>query len=79
MKAYKLRKDSDIEQFYKNPDYNIYFREGDEGEYEPNTNGDLRDLIDATCHGFEIIAVQKPYLREMDIELEELPEQVNIR
>lgn len=68
MNAIKLTTDEDIKKAYQ--EKNIYFREGNEGEYSFIAHHTLDTILDATSHGFEFIATDVyvgDYLFEEDI------------
>ena len=58
MKVIYLSTDEEIKKAYEDPNMTIYFRDGSEGDYENIRNNDLDVVIDATCHGFELVAVE---------------------
>lgn len=72
MKATRLTYDSEITKAYNDPDTSLYFREGNEGEYELVKDHTLEDVLDATCHGFEFVAVNTKYISESDLEFDDL-------
>lgn len=77
MKALKLTTDEMIAKYYNHPDYNIYFREGSDGDYELSDGHDLDTMTDATVYGFELIAVKGPavpVIKENDVTYIEEPE-----
>jgi hypothetical protein len=74
MKATRLLCDEDIRKAYNDENVSIYFREGGEGVFENTKEHDLETILDATCHGFEFVAVEKRsdnYLMEDDLDIEE--------
>ena len=72
MKATRLTYDSEITKAYNDPDTSLYFREGNEGEYELVKGHTLEDVLDATCHGFEFVAVDTKYISENDLEFDDM-------
>lgn len=72
MKATRLTHDSEITKAYNDANTNLYFREGNEGEYELVKGHTLEDVLDATCHGFEFITVDTKYISEDDLEFDDM-------
>lgn len=66
MLARKLETDAEITAAYNeaktSENIGFYWREGSEGGYENNFLNDhgIEAVLDATCHGFEFIAVETP-------------------
>lgn len=76
MKAIRLTHDIDIKKAYITPEPNtsLYFREGDEGDYELVEGHTLDTILDATCHGFEFISIEgasDKIVKVDDLEFEE--------
>lgn len=73
IEAFRLKTDFEIEDYFNNKDYSIYFREGSEGDYELS-NQPLDVIIDATTFGFEFIAAEcsKDTLKESEVELSDV-------
>lgn len=76
MKATKLKHDSEIKKAYSDPNTSLYFREGNEGEYELVGKHSLEDVLDATCHGFEFVAVDTKFVSENELEFVEETEEI---
>lgn len=72
MKATRLTYDIEITKAYNDPNTSLYFREGNEGEYELVKGHTLEDVLDATCHGFEFVVVNTKYVSESDLEFDDL-------
>ena len=59
MQVWKLETDEDIKSAFVDQTVSIFWREGSTGDYENIKVGgyDLETVIDATCHGFEFVAL----------------------
>lgn len=59
IKAINLNTDFLIEKYYNSKDYRLYFVEEGDNFYSCCDGNTLKDIIDASCHGFHFIAINK--------------------
>ena len=57
MKYMELKTEDELTEAFNNPNTAIYFREGNQGDYESAIGFTKEVLSDGTVHGFELVAV----------------------